>query len=142
LIPAAYITAWSKRAPWPYPYQVEQDLILSRLMVEIATDELLRGELRLRGGTCLHKLHLERPFRYSEDLDYVRSTRSGVKPYVEAIQRIGDGMQKEPDSVLHSSEFGWKAKSSGIRSRFRVMARTSTLVPKSDRPTQLLSMKG
>ena len=58
MIPHAFITAWTARAPWPYPYQVEQDLILSRLMIEIANHELLGRELRLRGGTCLHKLHL------------------------------------------------------------------------------------
>jgi hypothetical protein len=36
VIPAAFITEWRARVPWPESHQVEQDLILSRLMVEIA----------------------------------------------------------------------------------------------------------
>lgn len=44
--------------------------------------ELLGPELAFWGGTCLHKLHLPAPLRYSEDLDYVRSTYSGIKPYL------------------------------------------------------------
>jgi hypothetical protein len=41
----------ARPVPWPQPYQVEQDLILMRLMLEIARHELLRGEFVLRGGT-------------------------------------------------------------------------------------------
>jgi predicted nucleotidyltransferase component of viral defense system len=56
MIPRASLIAWSSRAPWPSEDQVEQDLILSRLLVEIASDQLLSNELAFRGGTCLHKL--------------------------------------------------------------------------------------
>jgi hypothetical protein len=41
-------------------------------IVEIASDELLARKLAFRGGTCLHKLHLPEPVRYSEDLEYTR----------------------------------------------------------------------
>ena len=75
MIPRASLIAWSSRAPWPSEDQVEQDLILSRLLVEIARDPLLSNELAFRGGTCLHKLHLEEPLRYSEDLDFVRTNQ-------------------------------------------------------------------
>lgn len=88
MIPRAYITEWGSQAPWPSDADIEQDLILSRLMVEIAKDELLGDELAMRGGTCLHKLHLPRPLRYSEDLDFVRRTRSGIKPYMDALRKI------------------------------------------------------
>lgn len=73
MLPQAYLTEWSARAPWPDPVQVEQDLILSRLLVEIASDELLGRALAFRGGTCLQKLYLPSPVRYSEDLDFVRT---------------------------------------------------------------------
>lgn len=73
MIPQAYINAWSAVAPWPAEEQIEQDLVLSRFIVEIANDELLGTELAFRGGTCLHKLHLPEALRYSEDLDYVRT---------------------------------------------------------------------
>jgi predicted nucleotidyltransferase component of viral defense system len=88
LIPAAHIAAWRSRAPWPEDNQVEQDLVLSRLIVEIANHELLGPELAFRGGTCLHKLHLPSPLRYSEDLDYVRRTRSGIGPFLDAIREL------------------------------------------------------
>lgn len=35
MIPIAQITQWRTKAPWTDDLQVEQDLILSRIMVEI-----------------------------------------------------------------------------------------------------------
>ena len=92
MIAQAYLNQWATRAPWPVPAQVEQDLVLSRLIVEIAQHDLLGSELALRGGTCLHKLHLPQPLRYSEDLDYVRRTHSGIKPYLTALRDIATGV--------------------------------------------------
>jgi len=48
--------------------------VLSRLIVQIANNELLADELAFRGGTCLHKLRLPSAARYSEDLDYTRTS--------------------------------------------------------------------
>jgi predicted nucleotidyltransferase component of viral defense system len=90
VIPAAFITEWRARVPWPESYQVEQDLILSRLMVEIAGNELLGGELVMRGGTCLHKLHLPKPYRYSEDLDYVRRTAGPIGPLLDQLRAVAE----------------------------------------------------
>jgi len=81
--------------PWPTVEQVEQDLVLSRLIVEIANDGYLGNELVFRGGTCLHKLHAPEPFRYSEDLDYVRSTGGGIRELTRAVTRIGDRLGME-----------------------------------------------
>lgn len=92
MIPAAHITHWAAGAPWPTRQQVEQDLILSRLIVEIANDPLLGTELAFRGGTCLHKLHLPTALRYSEDLDYVRTTEGPVGPIVDAIRELTGGL--------------------------------------------------
>jgi predicted nucleotidyltransferase component of viral defense system len=110
LIPAANITAWRRHAPWPEDSQVEQDLILSRLMVEIANDDLLGGELAMRGGTCLHKLHLPSPLRYSEDLDYVRRTRSGIKDHLQALRDVADRIGLE--------EHGTEQKGQMVHARF------------------------
>ncbi len=90
MIPAAFITEWRARVPWLESYQVEQDLILSRLMSEIAGNELLGGELVMRGGTCLHKLHLPKPYRYSEDLDYVRRTTGPIGPYLDQLREVAE----------------------------------------------------
>lgn len=89
MIPEAAITHWATGAPWPTRTQIEQDLLLSRLICEIANDSLLGQELMFRGGTCFHKLHLQPARRYSEDLDYVRTSGGGIKDVTDALQRIG-----------------------------------------------------
>ncbi len=55
MIPQANIVEWSSHVRWPTLEQVEQDLVLARLIVEIANDPYLGRELAFRGGTCLHK---------------------------------------------------------------------------------------
>ena len=104
MIPQAYITAWAMTAPWPTDTQIEQDLILSRLIVEIANHELLGPELAMRGGTCLHKLHLPVAARYSEDLDYVRRTQSGIGPYMDVLRAVATAV----GLTEHSYEQNWQ----------------------------------
>lgn len=98
MIPAAYVTDWERRAPWPTREQIEQDLLLSRLIVEIANDEHLGDELVFRGGTCLHKLYLPTALRYSEDLDYVRTTAGGIGPIIDAVRRVGESLGMRVDT--------------------------------------------
>lgn len=88
MIPQADIAQWRTQVPWVSAEHVEQDLVLSRLIVEIARHPLLGEELVFRGGTCLHKLWLERPWRYSEDLDYVRRSGDGIGKALDAIREI------------------------------------------------------
>ena len=38
-----YITEWNEKAPWSDMHQVEQDLIIGRVLVEIYSDEILEG---------------------------------------------------------------------------------------------------
>lgn len=90
MIPRAYIVDWSRTAGWQSDNQVEQDLVLSRLITEIADDPLLGDELAFRGGTCLHKLYTTAPARYSEDLDYVRRTAGGIADLTRAVSAIGE----------------------------------------------------
>jgi predicted nucleotidyltransferase component of viral defense system len=89
VIPEAFVTAWSVDHPWPQPAQVEQDLLLSRALCAIADDPYLGDELVFRGGTALFKLHLDRPRRYSEDLDYVRRTDGGIGKLTRALTDLG-----------------------------------------------------
>ncbi|HEY7549865.1 MAG TPA: nucleotidyl transferase AbiEii/AbiGii toxin family protein [Hyphomicrobiaceae bacterium] len=67
---------------------MEQDLIISRALVELFGDHFLRGELRFRGGTALNKLHFPRPLRYSEDIDLVRTTGGPIGPVLDQIRTI------------------------------------------------------
>jgi predicted nucleotidyltransferase component of viral defense system len=78
VIPEAAITHWRRFAPWPQDAQVEQDLILSRALVETLGDASLSGAVRLRGGTALHKLFLSPARRYSEDIDLVQATAGPI----------------------------------------------------------------
>lgn len=86
MVPQSAIDAWGKVAPWAEPRQVEQDLILSRALVELFKDPFLRQELRFRGGTALNKVHFPKPYRYSEDIDLVRVTKGPIGPILDRIR--------------------------------------------------------
>jgi predicted nucleotidyltransferase component of viral defense system len=72
VIPRDYITEWRTHAPWLTDAQVEQDLVISKALVDIYSHPLLKGSLAFRGGTALYKLHIKPPARYSEDIDLVQ----------------------------------------------------------------------
>jgi predicted nucleotidyltransferase component of viral defense system len=88
-IAANEVVEWSQTAPWPLADQIEQDLVLTRLMIEIANDPTLRAALVMRGGTCLHKLWMSAA-RYSEDLDYVRTTSGPIGHVLDALRALSD----------------------------------------------------
>ncbi|MFH1851057.1 MAG: nucleotidyl transferase AbiEii/AbiGii toxin family protein [Candidatus Neomarinimicrobiota bacterium] len=90
MIPQAFITEWQNIAPWQRDVQIEQDLIISRMLVEIYGNEFLRDQLLFRGGTALYKLFFKKPLRYSEDLDFVQLNAGPIKPVVKAIQQLID----------------------------------------------------
>lgn len=102
MIPRSAITEWSQLAPWPAVDQVEQDLVLSRLIVELARHPVLGDELVFRGGTCLHKVVLPEPLRYSEDLDYVRATHGPIGPILDAIREVADGLGMDANTDVGS----------------------------------------
>lgn len=138
MIPRGAVTEWQARVPWPQPYQVEQDLILTRLMIEIARYDLLGGEFVLRGGTCLHKLHLSEPLRYSEDLDYVRRTHSGVGPYLDALRDIAADIGLKVSSVQRSGQMAhvlFEAEPTVPPGRIRIQVETNIAETTSFRPT-------
>jgi len=87
MIPKPDIAKWKQNAPWNEFAQIEQDLIISRTLVEIFSDKFLSENLALRGGTALHKLYLNPAARYSEDIDLVQIKPGPIKPI---MQRIGE----------------------------------------------------
>jgi predicted nucleotidyltransferase component of viral defense system len=87
LIPQAYIREWTLQVPWSQPEQVEQDLIICRALVEIFSDKWLSESLAFRGGTALHKLFLQPPPRYSEDIDLVQIRPEPIKTTVQRLQK-------------------------------------------------------
>src|SRR4051794_18082488 len=86
MIPQAYITEWRNKAPWQENYQVEQDLVIERALVEIYSDSFLKERLAFRGGTALHKLHLSPQVRYSEDIDLVQMTAEPFGPIIDKLR--------------------------------------------------------
>jgi predicted nucleotidyltransferase component of viral defense system len=86
MIPQAYITEWNQQVPWKYIEQAEQDLVISRALVEIFSDEWLASHLAFRGGTALHKLYLQPQSRYSEDIDLVQVLAEPIKETVQRLQ--------------------------------------------------------
>ncbi len=88
MIPTQNIVAWGLTVPWAEQRQVEQDLIISRALVEIFSDPSLKEQLRFRGGTALNKLHFAKPLRYSEDIDLVRTSEGPIGPIIDALRRV------------------------------------------------------
>ncbi|HNH45719.1 MAG TPA: nucleotidyl transferase AbiEii/AbiGii toxin family protein, partial [Myxococcota bacterium] len=85
MIPKAFIDQWRAMAPWVADHQVEQDLIISRALVELYSDPFLRERLAFRGGTALYKLHLSAA-RYSEDIDLVQTRPEPIGDTLNALR--------------------------------------------------------
>lgn len=88
MIPGNYIQEWSHTAPWQESYQIEQDLVISKALVEIFADPFLHEKLAFRGGTALHKLFLKQPARYSEDIDLVQVTGGPIGEILDRLREI------------------------------------------------------
>jgi len=96
LIPADFITEWRGQAPWVETSQVEQDLVISRALVEIFGGDQLAGALAFRGGTALYKLHLTPAPRYSEDIDLVQKTAEPIGPTIDRLRERLDSWLGDP----------------------------------------------
>jgi hypothetical protein len=96
VIPQADIVAWRQTAPWADDALVEQDLVLTRALVEIFADRKLAGALAFRGGTALHKVVLAPPRRYSEDIDLVRVDAGPIGDVIDRLRLRLDPWLGEP----------------------------------------------
>jgi predicted nucleotidyltransferase component of viral defense system len=85
VIPTAFLQAWSTKAPWPDLLQVEQDLIICRVLCDLFNAPALAGKIAFRGGTAIHKLLFKQPLRYSEDIDLVQAHPEPIGGTVNAI---------------------------------------------------------
>jgi predicted nucleotidyltransferase component of viral defense system len=96
LIPRAHVTAWRASAPWPTDAQIEQDLVLSRALVEMFTRPVVAQALAFRGGSALHKLLLKQPGRYSEDIDLVQIAQGAIGSAIDSIRNTLDSWLGAP----------------------------------------------
>ena len=120
------IVAWGVEHPWPEMDQIEQDLLLSQAICVISNDELLGEELALRGGTAFHKLFLDQPFRYSEDLDYVRTTEGGIGPVMRRLTDIGKelGYDVSTKMGMYPKVYWRFTADSGLRGKIKIEINT------------------
>ena len=58
MLPRFEIQAWRSQAPWADEADIEQDLIITRALLQLFDDAFIRERLALRGGTAIHKLYL------------------------------------------------------------------------------------
>lgn len=111
MISAAYIKEWRQSAPWQKNDQVEQDLIISRSLIEIFNHSVLAENLAFRGGTALYKLHVQ-PVRYSSEgritLTYRMTAESGSPLKLKV----------EINSREHFSILGLEKRTLDIQSRW------------------------
>jgi predicted nucleotidyltransferase component of viral defense system len=96
LIPRSYIVEWRSIAPWISDTQVEQDLLICRVLISLFSNKLIAENLAFRGGTALHKLFLNPPSRYSEDIDLVQINAGAIGPLMDALHETLDGFLGTP----------------------------------------------
>lgn len=124
MIPKPYIAKWQDHAPWKEFAQVEQDLIISRTMVEIFSDDFLQENLAMRGGTALHKLYLDSAPRYSEDIDLVQVNPGPIKPIMKRINEVITFFEEKRQTQVkgHGAKAFYKYTSEyeGIRMRLKL----------------------
>ncbi len=102
MINRAAILQWRVQAPWNTGEQVEQDLIISRALIGIFSDEFLASQLAFRGGTALHKLYLSPQSRYSEDIDLVQINAGPIKPI---LSQLGEVLDFLPGKVVKQKRY-------------------------------------
>ncbi|ULJ71150.1 nucleotidyl transferase AbiEii/AbiGii toxin family protein [Rhizobium gallicum] len=65
--------------------QIEQDLVISRALVEIFSHPVLSEALAFRGGTALYKLYVKPAAWHSEDIDLVQMRAEPAGPAMDAL---------------------------------------------------------
>lgn len=89
MIPESILINWRfETAPWQSFAMVEQDLVLSRALVEIYNNPYLKKTLAFRGGTALHKLFLSPQPRYSEDIDLVQISPEPIGEAIDEMRKV------------------------------------------------------
>ncbi|NGX50957.1 MAG: hypothetical protein K1060chlam2_00810 [Chlamydiae bacterium] len=100
MIPKYLITEWSKKHAWPLQNQIEQDLLISRVLVELFSDPHIADSLAFRGGTALYKLFLTPAPRYSEDIDLVQVNAKPIGETIDRVRSILDPLLGKPKRKL------------------------------------------
>ena len=88
MIPEVFIENWRKIVPWQMNEQIQQDLMISRALIDLYNEPHVKEALVFRGGTALNKLFINPPARYSEDLDFVQKNAVPIGQTIDAIRAV------------------------------------------------------
>src|SRR3989338_672630 len=105
MIANAYLNEWRQIVPWSDNKMVEQDLIISRLLVELFSHTKISSSLAFRGGTAIYKLFAPHPVRYSEDIDLVQIKEEPIGETIAVIRNIVDPLLGEPERKRSKKTF-------------------------------------
>ena len=100
MIPEQAIIEWRREAPWNANSLVEQDLVISRALVEMYSVPEIAQRLAFRGGTALYKLHLRPAARYSEDIDLVQIQPEAIGDTLDLVRGVLDPWLGTPQRKL------------------------------------------
>lgn len=120
MIPENFIEAWRDHVKWQNANQVEQDLVISRALVDLYNDPHIQDALVFRGGTALNKLFLKPPARYSEDIDFVQKRPEPIGTTIDTIKRIFKSWLGDPK---------WKITERSAKLLYRYEARSYRYLP-------------
>jgi predicted nucleotidyltransferase component of viral defense system len=90
MIPLDFIAEWRAHAPWTRDFHVEQDLLITRAVIEMFARPEIARALAFRGGTALYKLHITPAPRYSEDIDLVQTEPGPIGDTLTAVRAALD----------------------------------------------------
>jgi predicted nucleotidyltransferase component of viral defense system len=100
MIPETFIEDWRNTANWSDLNMIEQDLIISRALICLYNEPIIKESLVFRGGTALNKLFIKPPARYSEDIDFVQIHKEPIGATINAIRKVLKPWLGEPNRKI------------------------------------------
>jgi predicted nucleotidyltransferase component of viral defense system len=100
MIALADLLEWRAIHPLQSLAQVEQDLLISRCLVELYSQDDIAGSLAMRGGTVLHKIHCAPARRYSEDIDLVQIKSGPIGPIFDMVKNALSPLLGKPKRTI------------------------------------------
>lgn len=99
MIPPMHLAHWRSKTPWSSDAQIEQDLVLTKAVIQLYSDPHLTDVFAFRGGTAMQKLFYDPPTRYSEDIDLVQIRAEPMGTAIDAIRKLVDPWLGEPRRI-------------------------------------------
>ncbi|MGK5084751.1 nucleotidyl transferase AbiEii/AbiGii toxin family protein [Bdellovibrionota bacterium FG-1] len=124
MIPPMILAHWRTKTQWGPDAQIEQDLVLTKAVIQLYSDPHLTDAFAFRGGTAMQKLFYAPPTRYSEDIDLVQVRAEPIGTAINAIRELVDPWLGNPS---------WERK----KSRFTMIYRFESEMP----PVQRMRLK-